>query len=270
MKKMKIAIILASFSLMMGNALAEDRVVAKFNGKAIYKSEVENNLRSMFNGALPDNKKDLDDLDKNFKQRVVMEYVNREVLADKAMHSNIKKSDLYQKQLKAAQNHIAVGLYLDHYAKRRVKDSAVRSEYNNYVKALKNNDELRVSHILVNNESIAHDLYNKIKSGQITFESAAKENSLDNSKVQGGEIGLISRGQTVPEFEEKAYSLKKGEISEPVKTQFGWHIVKVSDIKKRKIPSFEEAKQSVEQSVLMKIKQKYISDLMKESKVEIY
>jgi parvulin-like peptidyl-prolyl isomerase len=270
MKKMKIAIILASFSLIINGSLAEDRVIAKFNGKSIYKSEVENNLRSMFNGALPDNKNDFDDLDKDFKQRIVMEYVNREVLTDKAMSSTIQKSELYQKQLKDAQSQIAVGLFLDHYAKRRLNDSTVKSEYNNYVKSLKNNDEIKVSHILVNNESIAHDLYNKIRSGQITFENAAKESSLDNSKAQGGEIGYISRGQTVPEFEKKAYSLKKGEVSEPVKTQFGWHIVKVGDIKKRKIPSFKDAKKNIEQSVIMKIKQQYVSDLMKESKVEIY
>lgn len=270
MKKIKIAIILASFSLVMNASLAGDRVIAKFQGKSVYKSEIENNLRSMFNGSLPGNKKDFDDLDKNLKQRVIMEYVNHAILEDKAMNSSIQKSDVYKTQLKLAQNQIAIGLYLDHYAKRRISDSAVKSEYNNYVKNLKDNDELKVSHILVKDESVAHDLYNKIRSKQITFESAAKNNSLDNSKAQGGEIGYISRGQTVAEFENKAYSLKKGEISEPVKTQFGWHILKVSDIKKRKIPSFKEAKNTAEQSLMMKIKQQYISDLMKESKVEIY
>jgi len=269
MKKMKIAMILASFSLIINGSFAADRVVAKYNGKEVKKSEVETSLRSILNGSLPNNKKDLDDLEKDFRDRVIMEYVSREILEDNAKNSSVQKSDLYKKQLKMVQEQIAVNLFLDHYAKRQMKDSDIKSEYNNYVKALKDNNELKVSHILVKSDSVAKELHNKIKSGQITFEQAAKENSVDNSKAQGGEIGYISRGQTVPEFEKKAYSLKKDEVSEPVKTQFGWHVLKVTDIQKRHIPTFDEAKKSLEQSVLMKIKQQYIEKLMKESKVEI-
>jgi len=269
MKKMKVAIILASCSLLMNGAFAADRVVAKYDGKEVKKSQVEASLRSVLNGSLPNNKKDFDDLDKELKDRVIVEYVNREILAENAKKSDIEKSDLYKQQLQMVQEQIAVNIFLDHYAKRHMQNADIKAEYNNYVKALKDNDELKVSHILVKSEAVANELYGKIKSGKITFEQAAKENSLDNSKAQGGEIGYISRGQTVPEFENKAYSLKKGEVSAPVNTQFGWHLVKVTDIKKRTIPTFEESKKNVEQAVLMKIKQEYVTKLMKESKVEI-
>jgi peptidyl-prolyl cis-trans isomerase C len=268
MRTFKIVVILASASMIIGSALAGDRVVAKYNGKEILKSEVENSIKSVMNGALPNNKKDLDDLDKGLRDRIVLEYVSQKVLGDKAQSSDIQKSDLYKKQLKMVQDQIAVNLFLDHYAKRHLTDASIKSEYNNYTKSLKENDELKVSHILVQSQDNADDLYKKIKNGSLSFEDAAK-NSLDGTKDKGGDIGYISRGQTVPEFEEKAYSLKKGQVSEPVKTQFGWHIIKVTDIKKRALPKFDDVKNMAEQAALGKIKQKYITDTMQDSGVEI-
>jgi len=268
MRTFKVAMILASASMIMGSVLAGDRVVAKYNGKEILKSEVEASLKSIMNGVLPNNKKDLDDLEKELRDRIVLEFVSQKVLGDKAQSSDIQKSDLYKKQLKMVQDQIAVNLFLDHYAKRHLTDASVKSEYNNYTKALKENDELKVSHILVQSQNNADDLYKKIKSGALSFEEAAK-NSLDGTKDKGGDIGYISRGQTVPEFEEKAYSLKKGQISEPVKTQFGWHILKVTDIRKRSVPKFDEVKTMAEQSALTKIKQKYVQDTMQDSGIEI-
>ena len=269
MKKFKIAIILASCSLIMSHSLASDRVVAKYNGKEILKSQIETSLRVVLNGMLPDNKKDFDDLDKNLKDRIITEYVNQEILLDKANHSDIQKSDLYKNQLHMLQDQVAIRLFLDRYARRQLTEAAIKSEYNNYVKSLKDNDEIKISHILVQEENVSKDLYNKIKSGKLTFEQAARENSLDGSKSKGGDLGYMPKGATVPEFEEKAYSMKKGEISEPVKTQFGWHLIKVTDIRKRTIPSFEEVKANIEQSALMKIQQKYVAEIVKNSKVEI-
>ena len=90
--------------------------------------------------------------------------------------------------------------------------------------------EVKASHILVETEKEALDLYNEIKAG-LTFEEAAMKNSLCPSGQNGGDLGFFGRGMMVKPFEDAAFNLETGEISKPVKTQFGWHLILVTDKK---------------------------------------
>ncbi len=89
-------------------------------------------------------------------------------------------------------------------------------------------EEVKASHILVKTEEEAMDLYNKIKDG-LAFEEAAREYSLCPSGQMGGDLGFFGRGMMVKPFEDAAFDLEVGKISEPVKTQFGWHLILVTD-----------------------------------------
>ncbi len=89
--------------------------------------------------------------------------------------------------------------------------------------------EIRASHILVKTEKEAMDLYNEIKNGNVTFEDAAMENSLCPSGRVGGDLGFFGKGMMVKPFEDAAFSLETGDLSDPVQTQFGWHLIKVTD-----------------------------------------
>lgn len=89
--------------------------------------------------------------------------------------------------------------------------------------------EIRASHILVKTEKEAMDLYNEIKDGKISFEDAAMENSLCPSGQVGGDLGFFGKGMMVKPFEDAAFSLETGDLSNPVQTQFGWHLIKVTD-----------------------------------------
>lgn len=89
-------------------------------------------------------------------------------------------------------------------------------------------EEIRASHILVKTEDEAKKILQRIQSGEI-FEDIAQEISLCPSKAAGGDLGFFSKGMMVKEFEDAAFALKKGEISNPVKTQFGWHLIKLTD-----------------------------------------
>ncbi len=91
--------------------------------------------------------------------------------------------------------------------------------------------QVRASHILVETEKEANDILNNVKNGTISFEDAAKKFSKCPSGAQGGDLGYFGRGMMVKEFEDSAFATKKGEISAPVKTQFGWHLIKVIDKK---------------------------------------
>ena len=251
-------------------AFAENNVVAKYNGKDLTKSEVEKIIRIVLNGKLPQDKKNFDDLDPNIKAQIISEVVHQKVLDDAVSTSSIAAQQSYKDQLDLLQKNIAINLYLDRVVQGAVTPSMIRTEYSDYVTLMKGNDEIKVSHILVENEKEANEVYDLIvKKKTMSFEDAAKKYSVDSSKNTGGLIGVISKGQMVPEFEKAAYSMKQGEVSKPVQTTFGWHIIKVDERKPRQIPTFDEIKPQMEQAASMKVRQTTVADLLKKAKVEI-
>ena len=138
-------------------------------------------------------------------------------------------------------------------------------EYN-----IKNNPEIKISHIVVPTEEDAKKILAEIKSGK-TFEDLAKEYSTDKTtKDRGGEVGYISKGQAFPTIEKAAYKLKVGEVSDPIQTQAGWHIIKALDIKKQEIPSLDIAKPQLEQQVAYKVINDYMKKLIQDANVKIY
>lgn len=252
------------------HSIASDKVVAKYNGKDLMQSEVESKLRILLNGSLPEGKQSFDELKPEIKQNITGQIVQQKVLEDALDSSDIKNTAAYKQQLEVVQRDVATKLFLDHIAKKKLTDKMVNDEYSALVKELKSNDEMKVSHILVKDEEVSKNILKDIKSGKITFEKAAKELSMDtSSKEKGGEIGFVSKGQTVPEFEKAMYALKVGVISEPVKTDFGWHILKVTEVRKRTVPKFQDVKPQLEHSASMKIKQEYFNELTKNAKVEV-
>ena len=263
--------VIAIILLPLAKCIAADKILAEYNSTPVYENEVVAKLKLAFNGKLPDNKKSFEDLDKDTKARIIQEIVSQKVLEQAAAKSDFEKSEGFKKQLNEIVEQIKINLFLDHHIKKKLDEDALKSEYGHYVKDLKNSDDLKVSHILVKDESEATKLVDEIKSSKISFEEAAKKNSLDpGSKDKGGNIDYVTKGQLVPEFEKAAYGLKKDEISKPVKTQFGWHIIKVTDIRKKQIPSYDTLKPQLEQHVAMKLKQQYVAELIKNADVKIY
>ncbi len=252
------------------NVSASSDIVAKYNGKDIHKAEIEKKLRILFQGSLPEGKKNFDALNKEIKQRLVAEIVQQKTLEDEIAKSSIKDNDLYKQQVAEIEKEIAINVFLDHYAKRKVTDQMLNAEYSNYIKTLKENDELKVSHVIVNDENKAKDLLKQINNKAITFEEAAKQNNIDATRAQSGEIGYISKGKTVPEFEQAAYSAKKNNVVGPIKTDFGWHLIKVTDSRKQKVPKFEEIKPQLAQQVSAKVKQQYVIDVMKNANIQTF
>ncbi len=248
----------------------KDRVVAEYDGKSLYKSEVEARLKFIFGGSLPDNKKDFDDLDTNTKQAVIQEIVQQKVLEDDMNNSKIKNSKIFIQQVEDAKTKATLDVYLQNYIKRNINDSMIKAEYSNYVDMLKNNPEVKVSHILVGSKEEAEKILADLKAGQ-SFEDLAKKFSTDKSTSdRGGEIGYISKGQTFPDIEKAAYSLKAGGVSEPIQTQAGWHILKVLEIKKREIPTFDAIKAQIQQQVGYKIVNDHMKELIQDAKVKIF
>lgn len=147
-----------------------------------------------------------------------------------------------------------------------VSDEEVEKKFNE----MKKNDEIeiRASHILVEDEATANDLKKQLDEGA-DFAELAKENSTDGSAAQGGDLGYFGKGRMVKEFEEVAFDLDEGEISEPVKSEFGYHIIQVTDI-----PTFEEKKEELRREIAMeqvdyaKVQEK-MDKLLEDAKIEV-
>lgn len=127
-------------------------------------------------------------------------------------------------------------------------------------------DEVTASHILVKEESTAKEILAKLEAGE-KFEDLAKEYGTDGTKDTGGSLGTFGRGQMVKEFEDAAFALQPGEISDPVKTEFGYHIIMVSD-KNQGTRTYDEVKSSITAMLVSQEAQKKIGELKKSAEIE--
>jgi peptidyl-prolyl cis-trans isomerase C len=127
---------------------------------------------------------------------------------------------------------------------------------------------VRARHILVQTEKDAKDVLARLNKGE-KFEDIAKQVSLDGSKDYGGDLGYFSAEEMVPEFSKAAFSLKIGETSEPVKTDYGWHVIKLEDRKQGGAQPFDQVKAGIKAVLMRKKVQDVVSDLRKQAKIEI-
>lgn len=131
-----------------------------------------------------------------------------------------------------------------------VTDDEVKAEYDNNTDKFKTGESVEASHILVDSEEKANELLAKINGGEISFEDCARENSTCPSSSNGGSLGEFTRGQMVPEFDNACFSMNVGEIAGPVKTQFGYHLIKLTAKNEPKTLSFDEVKDGLKQQML--------------------
>jgi peptidyl-prolyl cis-trans isomerase C len=152
--------------------------------------------------------------------------------------------------------------------KAAVTDQAMHQVYDEAVKQMASAQEVRARHILVPSEAEAKAVLTEIQKGT-DFAELAKQKSKDpGAAAQGGDLGYFTKDQMVPEFAEVAFKLDKGQVSEPVKTQFGWHVIKVEDKRSKPVPEFDKVKDQVETFVMRKAQGEYIAKLRAGAKIE--
>lgn len=145
-----------------------------------------------------------------------------------------------------------------------VTDADAETFYNEHEEEFKTPEMVSAKHILVDSEEKAKEIKEKISNGEISFEEAAGQFSTCPSGQQGGDLGEFGRGMMVPEFEDAAFELELEKISEPVKTQFGYHLIKVDTKNEAKAASFDEVKNKIVQQLIQKNQEKKYMDVMKE------
>ena len=177
--------------------------------------------------------------------RVVNELINQYLITKQAYN---EKLDLDQKVInlvKKSQDKILAKYWLNNYIKNETKEEKIKTFYNNYLKSFQKYKEANASHILVKNNEEARAIIKKINN-KSKFSELAKTHSTGPSGKNGGNLGWFGPGQMVKEFEQATFSLEKGEISqEPVKTKFGFHIIKLNDIRDAKPKKLDEIKKNI-------------------------
>ena len=151
--------------------------------------------------------------------------------------------------------------------KQRMTDDALRKVYDEAIKQTPNEQEVHARHILVATEGEAKDIEAQLKKGT-DFASLAKEKSKDPGAAEGGDLGWFTKDQMVPEFAEAAFKLDKGQISDPIKTQFGWHVVKVEDKRVKPTPTYDQVKGQLENYVARRAQAELVDNLRKSATIE--
>lgn len=239
----------------------DDKVVASVNGHTI--SEGDLTLAEAEIGG------DLGNMPPATKRRVLVEYlVENHLFADAAEAEKLATGPDFERRLAYWRQRAMRDMYFEKTVKSSIGDAAAKGIYEDKIKEMKREEEVQARHILVGSEDEAKKLAEKVAAGE-DFAKLAKENSGDaGSKEQGGMLGYFGKGQMVPQFEKAAFEMKKGDVSKPVQSQFGWHIIKVEDRREKPLPTYDEVKDRLIGSMVQSKAQDVVTGLRSKAKIE--
>jgi len=236
-----------------------DKVLANVNGTPITEDDLK--LAEMDIGA------ELGRMPEMQRRRATLEYlIQVRLLSTAARRDKLETGDAYKKRIDYFRERALRDTYFESKVMNAVTDAEAKDIYQKRIAAMPSGGQIRARHILVKTEAEARDVAELINRGQ-EFAELAKKKSTGPSGPRGGDLGYFSQGDMVKEFETAAFKLKVGQVSEPVKTKFGWHLIKIED--KRKAAPFEEVKDQVKTELIYKKAQEVLAGLRKAAKVEI-
>ncbi len=241
--------------------MAQESVVAKVNGRDITEADLRLAEAEIGN--------DLGTIPADQRRRVLVEYlIENHLFAEAAENEKLGAGPAFDERLKYWQRRALRDAYFDRSIKSSVTEADARKLYDAQISSAKAQEEVRARHILIETEVKAKEVFEKLAHGD-DFSKLAKEFSKDpGSKDEGGDLGYFARGQMVPQFEDAAFKLKKGDVSQPVQSQFGWHIIKVEDRRDRGAPAFDTVKDRILASLVHRKAQEMAQNLRDKAKLE--
>jgi peptidyl-prolyl cis-trans isomerase C len=262
---LKLVLALATTAFVAGSMTAGaqevDKIIAKVNGYNITTSEVAL--------ASDDLRPQLEQVPANFRFAFIVEYlIERHLLAQEAVKAKTIDSEEYTRRLKYYQAKALRDAYFTDNLATSVTEDAIKAVYAKEAAKVSAEKRARARHILVNSEEDAKKAMARLEKGE-KFEEVAKQLSLDGSRDYGGDLGFFTAGEMVPAFSKAVFALKKGEVSQPVKTDFGWHIIKLEDIQEGGAQPFEQVRDPIRLVLLRKAVQDKILELRRVGTIEI-
>jgi peptidyl-prolyl cis-trans isomerase C len=236
-------------------------VLAKVNGVDVRQSDLNMAEEELGSGQLAQ-------MDAATKRENLLSYViDLKIVAKAAEDKKLGDTDAFKKSLAFARDRLLMDKLLTDEAKAATTEAAMRKVYEEAASQMGGDEEVRARHILVENEAEAKQVIDELKKGG-DFAEIAKKKSKDPGAQDGGDLGYFTKEQMVPEFSKVAFEIEPGKISDPVKSQFGWHVIKVEDKRKRKPPEFDQVKPQIETYVTRKAQADLVAKLRESAKVE--
>lgn len=236
-----------------------DFVVATVNGTKIMLSEVRD-VKENANpqlAALPMNAV-FDPLLENL--------VDMTIISEAAKADKVQNTAEFKKMMKSVEKQLLARLYLERQAKKKQTKAKLLEMYEQYKRNNPPQEEMSAAHILLKTEKEAKDVIKQLEKGADFAELANKVS--ENKGIEGGELGYFTRELMLPEFSEAAFRMKDGEISKiPVKTQYGWHVIKAGPRRLTEVPSFEKMEKELAQAQATQAVEEVVSDLRKKAKI---
>ncbi len=269
MKNLKKCLLTAvAVAMLPGSIQAqEDKVLAKVNGFKITQSELDQRLSS-----LPPQ---LQARFQNNKKQFLDELINQKLLLKEAQEQKVDKDEKLLTVLEQLKSELMIQRLVEReiLEKSQVTDQEVQAYFDQNKQRFVTPEQVHAFHILVPDEAKAKEIQKRIAGGE-DFETVAKAESVGPSGPRGGDLGFVGKGQLVPEFEKAAFELKIGDVSDVVKTQFGYHVIKVTESNPAKALEFAEVKENIKLQLQQEQQRNrltdYIEKLKKNTKIKIY
>lgn len=227
----------------------ERKVLATINGREISNIDLDNAIRTMHP------QQQMRFQSEEGKKRLLDDLVNQELFYIEALENKVDETE----EFKALMEQVTVNMLKQHalnqlFTAAMPTEEEAKSYFDEHQDEFKTGEMAKAKHILIKAasdeefeaaEKRANEIAEEIKAGEKTFEQAAMDYSDCPSNMQGGDLGLFGKGQMVPEFEEAVFAMNEGDLSAPVKTQFGYHLIKLEEHHEAGVPKFEEVRDEI-------------------------
>lgn len=254
-----IALSLAVLNPFNANAEGKGGVAAVVNGEKVTVAEIK---------TIYDNTPQIHNQEKwdAFYEKALNAWVSSKIVQQAADKSGVRNSEEYKKQLQVAGNDIASKIFIRQELDKKITENDLKNLYNQYKTNFVSEKEMKARHILVENETIANDIIERIKKGE-KFDDLARK----YSKEKKIDLGYFTKDMMVPDFGNAAFSMKRGQFSQkPIKTQFGYHIIMVDDVRDSKPLSYKDAENQMKGILARDALKGVMTDIAKDAQVEKY
>jgi peptidyl-prolyl cis-trans isomerase C len=250
----------ASIALVPLAAAADDAVVARVNGHEIKQSDLDfaaTEIGPRLATIRPDD-----------RRRILLQFViENELMAGAGEKEKLDQTDTFPARVKYHTRRALRDAFYDSGIAGAVTDADAKQIYDEKISKMKPEQEVHARHILVETKEEAEEVIKRLKNGE-DFAKVADEKSKDTN-AKGGDLGFFTRGQMLKPFEDAAFALEPGQISEPVQTQFGWHVIKVEEKRDQSLPSYDEVKEAIMAQLIQQKAQQVVTNLRDSATIDI-
>jgi peptidyl-prolyl cis-trans isomerase C len=250
----------ASIALVPLAAAADDAVVARVNGHEIKQSDLDfaaTEIGPRLATIRPDD-----------RRRILLQFViENELMAGAGEKEKLDQTDTFPARVKYHTRRALRDAFYDSGIAGAVSDADAKQIYDEKISKMKPEQEVHARHILVETKEEAEEVIKRLKNGE-DFAKVADEKSKDTN-AKGGDLGFFTRGQMLKPFEDAAFALEPGQISEPVQTQFGWHVIKVEEKRDQSLPSYDEVKEAIMAQLIQQKAQQVVTNLRDSATIDI-